>query len=172
MVTARQSARFIQNTTNAFFLFIKRFINNDEIAEDIANDVFIEVWQKASTYEGRSRVSSWILGMARFKALSEVRKKRPMGASDEVMETLEDDADTPEVTVQKASKGELLKRCIDKLSGEHRNIIDLVYYHEKSIKEIAEILAVPENTVKTRAFHARKQLSVAMERAGVDRGWP
>lgn len=154
------------------FLFIKRFVNNDEVAEDIANDVFIEVWQKASSYEGRSKVSSWLLGMARYKALSEVRKKRPTSASDEVMESIVDDADTPEVTAQKISKGNLLKQCINKLSGEHRTIIDLIYYHEKSIKEISMILEVPENTVKTRAFHARKLLSAAMERAGIDRGWP
>lgn len=154
------------------FLFVRRFISDVNTAEDVTNDVFIEVWQKASNFEGRSKVSSWILGMARFKALSEIRKRRPDSASEEMMQTIEDDADTPEITAQKTDKSAVLKDCIAKLSQEHRQIIDLIYYHEKSVKEIAQILEIPENTVKTRAFHARKVLSHTMEKAGLDRGWP
>ena len=59
-----------------------------------------------------------------------------------------------------------------KLSAAHREVIHLVYYHDKSVAEVAEILAVPEGTVKTRMFHARKKLSELTRAAGVDRGWP
>ena len=61
---------------------------------------------------------------------------------------------------------------MERLTPDHREIIDLVYYHEKSISEIAEILGIPEGTVKTRMFHARKKLGEILQHEGVDRGWP
>lgn len=155
------------------FHFIQRFVNDPQMAEDLANDVFIEVWQKAPTYEGRSKVSSWLLGVARYKALSEVRKRKPVHSkSDEILDSLEDDADDPEMVSQKRDKGAAIKRCMAALSRDHRVILELIYYHEKSIDEVAEILDIPKNTVKTRTFHARKQLSEKMTAQGLDRGWP
>ena len=155
------------------FHFVRRFVSDAAAAEDLTNDVFIEVWQKASSYEGRSKVSSWLLGIARYKALSEVRKKKPVHSkSDQILETLEDDADDPEMVTQKRDKGAAIKRCIATLSRDHRVILELIYYHEKSIEEVAEILDIPKNTVKTRTFHARKQLSAEMTKQGLDRGWP
>lgn len=155
------------------FHFIKRFINQAETAEDVTNDVFIEIWRKASTFEGRSKVSSWILGIARYKALSEIRKNsRLQSGGDELYDKLQDEADTPEITTQKLDKSTALKRCIANLSFDHRMVIDLVYYHEKSITETAEILDIPTSTVKTRVHYARKHLSVEMASQGIDRGWP
>lgn len=155
------------------FHFIQRFVSDPQIAEDLANDVFIEVWQKAPSFEGRSKVSSWLLGVARYKALSEVRKRKPVHSkSDEILESLQDDADDPEMVSQKLDKGAAIKRCMAALSTDHRVILELIYYHEKSIEEVAEILDIPKNTVKTRTFHARKQLSEKMTAQGLDRGWP
>jgi RNA polymerase sigma-70 factor, ECF subfamily len=74
--------------------------------------------------------------------------------------------------MQKADKGKRIEQCVKLLSAPHREVIDLVYYHEKNIKEVCEILQIPENTVKTRMFHARKRLSELLVAAGVDRGWP
>jgi RNA polymerase sigma-70 factor (ECF subfamily) len=58
------------------------------------------------------------------------------------------------------------------LSAEHREIIDLVYYHEKSVEEVAAIVDIPEATVKTRMFYARKKMGELLKQRGVDRGWP
>jgi RNA polymerase sigma-70 factor (ECF subfamily) len=58
------------------------------------------------------------------------------------------------------------------LSREHREIIDLVYYHEMSVEEVAAVVAIPENTVKTRLFYARKRLAEIAKTNGLDRGWP
>ena len=155
------------------FHFVRRFVSDVEMAEDITNDVFIEVWHKASNYEGRSKVSSWLLGMARYKALSEVRKRKPVHAkSEEILDRIEDDADDPEMVSQKLDKGAAIKRCIASLSRDHRIVLELIYYHEKTIEEVSEILDIPKNTVKTRTFHARKQLSAEMTARGLDRGWP
>lgn len=154
------------------FHFIKRFERNEATAEDLTNDVFIEIWQSADRFQGRSKVTSWILGIARFKALSERRKWKNTVDPDEALGGLEDLSDTPEVTALKSDKANALKECIRRLSEDHRVIIDLVYYQESSIKEVSEILEIPENTVKTRMFHARKNLSAMMKQAGLDRGWP
>jgi RNA polymerase sigma-70 factor (ECF subfamily) len=76
------------------------------------------------------------------------------------------------VAAQKKDKGEILRACLSALSSEHREIVDLVYYQEKSIEECAEIVRIPENTVKTRLFHARKRLAEIAKSKGLDRGWP
>ena len=76
-----------------------------------------------------------------------------------------------EVALQKKDTGEVLRQCLAKLSPDHREIIDLVYYHEKSVEEVAEIVDIPENTVKTRMFYARKKLAELLKQAGVERGW-
>jgi RNA polymerase sigma-70 factor (ECF subfamily) len=74
--------------------------------------------------------------------------------------------------MQKRNKAEIMRVCMDQLSPEHRSIIDLVYYHDKSVVEAAEITGVAVATVKTRMFYARKKLSELMREAGLDRGWP
>ncbi len=153
------------------FRFLVRLVG-EASAEDILSEVFFDVWQQAGRFEGRSSVSTWLLSIARYKALSVLRKRRDVTLEPEVAEAIEDDTDTPEVTVQKASKAAVLRRCLEGLSVEHREVIDLVYYHERSVDEVATILGIPENTVKTRMFYARKRLSDLLKAAGIDRGWP
>jgi RNA polymerase sigma-70 factor (ECF subfamily) len=113
-----------------------------------------------------------MLGIAHNKAVSMLRKRRDDELEDDAALAIEDDADDPEVTAQKTDKGALLRACLDRLSDDHKTIVDLVYYQEMSIAEVAEIVGIPENTVKTRMFYARKKLSEFLKEAGVDRGWP
>ena len=91
---------------------------------------------------------------------------------EEAAEAIEDPADTPEVTLEKKDKSAAIRKCLEGLSAEHREIIDLVYYHEKSVEEVAQIVGIPENTVKTRMFYARKKLAELLKAAGIERGWP
>jgi RNA polymerase sigma-70 factor, ECF subfamily len=70
-----------------------------------------------------------------------------------------DTADTPEQTALHADRDAQLRGCIAQMSREHREVIDLVYYHDKSVEEVAEIVHLPRNTVKTRMFYARKRLA-------------
>ena len=78
-----------------------------------------------------------------------------------------DDADTPETSLDRSNVSAILRACIDKLSPAHREIINLVYYHEKSVEEAGEIIGIPQSTVKTRMFYARKQLAELLKGAGV-----
>ena len=91
---------------------------------------------------------------------------------DEAAHAIEDQSDDPEVTAQKKDTSQALRKCLTALSPDHREIVDLVYYHEKSVEEVAEIVGIPENTVKTRLFYARKKLAELLQAAGVERGWP
>jgi RNA polymerase sigma-70 factor, ECF subfamily len=154
------------------YRFVLRIVGHQSAAEDLISEVFLDVWRQASRFEGRSAVSTWLLAIARFKALSAVRRKSDEGLDDEAAAAIEDTSDDPAVAVQKKDKGAVLRKCLQSLTPEHREIIDLVYYHEKSVEDVASIVGIPENTVKTRMFYARKRLGELLKAAGVERGWP
>jgi RNA polymerase sigma-70 factor (ECF subfamily) len=154
------------------YRFVLRLVRNDATAEDLISEVFFDVWRQAGSFEGRSAVTTWLLGIARFKALSALRRKPDQELDDETAGAIEDHSDDPEVTLAKKDKSAILRQCLTALSAEHREIIDLVYYHEKSVEEVAGIVGIPEATVKTRMFYARKKLSEILKEKGIDRGWP
>jgi len=134
--------------------------------------VFLDVWRQAGRFEGRSAVSTWMLAIARFKALSALRRRPDQELDEETAGAIEDPSDDPAVALEKKDKSTMIRKCLTGLSAEHREIIDLVYYHEKSVEEVAEIVGIPQNTVKTRMFYARKRLAELVKAAGIDRGWP
>lgn len=154
------------------YRFIIRQIRDDMMAEDILNDVFLDCWRQAHKFEGRSAVSTWLTAIAFNKSISYLRKKREAQVGDGQAEALVDEADGPQTLLLKDDKGDQIKEAMDELSLDHRTVIDLAYYHEMGVKEIAEILDVPSNTIKTRLFHARKNLHEILIERGVDRGWP
>lgn len=154
------------------YRFVLRLVRNEATAEDLISDVFLDIWRQAGKFEGRSAVSTWMLSIARFKALSALRRRPEQELDDKTAERIEDESDDPETALAKKDKGALLRQCLTALSAEHREIIDLVYYHEKSVEEVAGIVGIPEATVKTRMFYARKKLSELLKERGIDRGWP
>jgi RNA polymerase sigma-70 factor (ECF subfamily) len=164
-------ALFLRHQTRVF-RFIHRIVRNEAAAEELTNEVFLDVWLHARSYEGRSSVTTWLLTLAHNRAVSALRKRREDAWDEDEANGIPDAADDAEIAVQKADKGRLLRRCIDALAPEYREVVDLVYYHERSIAEVSEILGIPEGTVKTRLFNARKRLSELLKQAGVDRGWP
>jgi RNA polymerase sigma-70 factor (ECF subfamily) len=154
------------------FRFVLRLVRNEATAEDLISEVFLDVWRQAGKFEGRAAVSTWLLSIARFKALSALRRRPEAELDDEMAEAIEDTSDTPEVALAKKDKSAVLRQCLTALSSEHREIIDLVYYHEKSVEEVAGIVGIPEATVKTRMFYARKKMAELLKAQGVERGWP
>jgi RNA polymerase sigma-70 factor (ECF subfamily) len=149
-----------------------RLVRDEAAAEDLISDVFFEVWRQAGRFEGRSAVSTWMFAIARFKALSLLRRRPDEELDEQTAAAIEDPSDDPQATLEKKDKSALLRKCLTGLSREHREIIDLVYYHERSVEEVSRIVGVPENTVKTRMFYARKRLAELLKAAGIDRGWP
>jgi RNA polymerase sigma-70 factor, ECF subfamily len=153
------------------FRFLIRIVGNEAAAEDLLNEVFVEVWRNAGRFEARSRVSTWILAIARFKALASLRRRPLEALDDDAYESVEDAADNPEDAMQKVERSAILQDCLNQLSVAHRQVVDLVYYHEQSIDEVAEIIGVPQSTVKTRVFYARKRIAELMAARGIERGW-
>ncbi len=151
------------------YRFVCRIVGDGALAEDVVSEVFVDVWRSARRFDGNSKVSTWILGIARFRALSALRRRKDDALDDATAEAIPDTADNPEVASQKSDRVAILRECMSHLSRAHREIIDLVYYHEKSVDEAAEIVGIPTNTVKTRMFHARKRMSELLRQAGVDR---
>jgi RNA polymerase sigma-70 factor (ECF subfamily) len=153
------------------FRFIMRMVGDRCLAEEVLSEVFFDVWKKADHFQGRSAVSTWLLGIARHKALTAAATKcRPFESLDgEAAMSVADPTADADAMMLDHERGVILRRCLAALSPEHREIIDLVYYQEKTIRQIADLLAIPENTVKTRMFYARKRLATLVEAASADR---
>ena len=152
------SALFARHNVRVY-RFILRMTKRPALAEDLVNEVFLEVWRRAGTFEGRSQVSTWILSIARFKALAALRQLPREEGNDDALAQIEDPAENAEALLERSDRASRLRACLTRLSPEHRELIDLVYYHERSIAEVSEIVGIPPGTVKTRMFAARKKLA-------------
>jgi RNA polymerase sigma-70 factor (ECF subfamily) len=151
------------------FRFVLRLIEDKSAAEDLVSEVFLDVWRQAGRFQGRSQVTTWLLAIARNKALSALRDRSTEELDEDAAATIEDPEDSPEATLQNRQKSEIVLKCLTQLSPTDREVIDLVYYHEKSIDEVAEIVGVPQNTVTTRMLCARKRIAELMSAQGIDR---
>jgi RNA polymerase sigma-70 factor (ECF subfamily) len=151
-------ALFARHRTS-IYRWLLRFVRSEALAEDLLSEVFLDVWRQADRFEGRSSVSTWLMSIARYKALSARRVRTEDELTEEIVAAIADTSDDPEAALQEKDRGELLRQALTHLSREHREIIDLVYYHERSIAECAEIVGIPAATVKTRMFYARRKLA-------------
>jgi RNA polymerase sigma-70 factor, ECF subfamily len=149
------------------FRFILRMVRNEATAEELVSDVFLDVWRLADRFEGRSQVSTWLIAIARNKAISALRARAPEALDEEMVNAIEDETDGQDTALETKDRNVLLRECLTKLSAAHREIVDLVYFHEKTIEEIAEVLSIPANTVKTRMFYARKCLAELLAERGM-----
>jgi RNA polymerase sigma-70 factor, ECF subfamily len=152
------------------FAFLMRIVKDETLAEDVVSDVFLDVWRKAETFKAQSAVSTWLLAIARNKALTALARRPEVGLDDKLAATLVDPKADPEQVLQEKDRSEALGQCLAQLSPEHGQIISLVYYREKSIREVAEIVGVPEPTVKTRMFYARRRIAELMREDGAWQG--
>jgi RNA polymerase sigma-70 factor (ECF subfamily) len=151
------------------YRFILRIVRVATTAEDLVSQVFLDVWRTAGQFQGRSQVSTWLLSIARFKALTAMRQRRFEDIDQEDVRQIADGCDTPETSLDRSDTSAILRACVQKLSPAHREIINLVYYHEKSVEEVGQIIGIPQSTVKTRMFYARKQLAELLKGCGVER---
>ncbi len=142
----------------------------DDVAQaaDIVDEALFDVWRSADRFEGKSKPSTWIYSITRNKLISWLRKTSEVSLDDEsVMLSMIDQSPTPEeMQVEDDMKTQLI-RMMNHLTDEHRNVLKLTYFEEKSVKEVAALLNISENTVKTRMFYARKRLGQMLEKAGI-----
>lgn len=150
------------------YRFILRMVRDTTAAEDLVSQVFLDVWRSAGQFEGRAQVSTWLLSIARFKALTALRQRRHEDIEQDDVLEIADDRDTPEASLDRSNTSAILRACIARLSPAHREIVDLVYFHEMSVEEAGRVIGIPQATVKTRMFYARKQLAELLKVAGID----
>ncbi len=137
--------------------FLLKLIHRPALVEDVLNETFIVVWDRAHTFNGASKVSTWIFAIAYRKAMKALR------SHDEPVEDRWADQrvslePTPEDEFGRRRAQTLLLRAISELSAEHRAVVEFTYFHEMGYREIAEIMGCPVDTIKTRMFHARRHL--------------
>jgi RNA polymerase sigma-70 factor (ECF subfamily) len=140
-------------------------VRRPHVVEEVLNDAMLVVWRKAGSFNGQSKVSTWIFSIAYRKAL------KAIGRFDEPVESDDRDFEStlpgPEDTLMQKQRWALLLQQIGRMSTEQRTVIELTYYHGCAYREIAQIMGCPVDTVKTRMFHARKRLRQFLsERAG------
>src|SRR5260370_34962697 len=141
------------------YRWLLRIVHDETLAEDVLSDVFLDVWRQAAAFEGRSSVSTWLLAIARHKALSARRGRSDAELDARIASTLVDPADDAEAALQKKNRSELLRNSLAGLSPEHGEGIDLVYYPGKAVREVADIVGGGEDTVKTRVLYARNNVA-------------
>ncbi|KRR28966.1 sigma-70 family RNA polymerase sigma factor [Bradyrhizobium retamae] len=149
------------------FGFIQRMVRNPAIVDDLVSQVFLDVWRSANRFESRARVSTWLLSIARFQAMNSRRERTHEDIEDDAL-GIADAGDMPDVALDRKKTQDLLRACIDKLSPAHREIIDLFYYRDNSVAEVSAMIGIPQATVKSRIFYARKQLAKILVSAGFE----
>jgi len=136
--------------------FLTRLTSRYDLAEEIINDTFWVVWQRAGDFRGASQVSTWILGIAYRRALKTLQRQRPVLSSED---GVEEPVDEP---WQRAELSEWLSAALERLPLEQRMVLELAYHVGHSCEEIAQIMNCPVNTVKTRMFHGRRKLKLLL----------
>jgi RNA polymerase sigma-70 factor, ECF subfamily len=129
-----------------------------QLAEEILQDTFVAVWRGAGTFAGRSRVRTWIFGVARRQASNALRKRGLPLHDDYELDLLPTSDADPEETVLGNAGRDALTRQIGRLGPLHREILVLVFFYELSYAETAEVLEVPLGTVKSRLSNAKNML--------------
>ncbi len=156
-----------QRFQRPLFGFLMRMVRDQAMSDELLNDVMLEVWRTGSAFEGRSSAGTWIFGIAHNKAISLLRRRREEQMPEDAAETLIDDAETPDQTAEQADMSRVMRKLIDRLTPEHRAVLQLTYYQDMSVQEIAEALDCPVNTVKTRMFYGRARLKEMLTDAGI-----
>jgi RNA polymerase sigma-70 factor (ECF subfamily) len=153
------------------FRFVMRLVGNESTAEEVVNEVFLEAWRHAQDFKGRSQVATWLLSIARFKTLSECRRRSESQLDDVAAAVIEDPSDTPSISMEKHQRSDILQKCLAKLPPNHREVINLIYYQGKKVEEVAQFTGAPISTIKTRMHYARSRMAELLAEAGVDRAW-
>lgn len=151
-------AHFYHLYEKRIFHFIRKKMNDPFDAADILHEVFMEVWKNAGRFEGRSKVSTWVFGIAFHKTVDRLRKKIPIPIDDDYAQQLVDKAPSALEILNAADESDHLHQCVGKLKSDQKIVIQLAFFEDMAYGEIATVIDRPEGTVKTRIFYAKQAL--------------
>ena len=140
------------------FRFILRMTHQPESVEELIQETLLVVWEKPEGFNHSSKIFTWVFGIAYNKALKSMSKDARRGSDvdvDDLIETIGDPAANP---AQNLESEDWLSCALAILQPDQQAVIELIFYHGLPYQDIVKILNCPENTVKTRMFHARKKL--------------
>jgi RNA polymerase sigma factor (sigma-70 family) len=136
--------------------FLERVTRKPLEVEEVLDDTMMVVWDKAATFSGHSKVSTWIFSIAYRKALKALRGlDQPIECDDSAWPLVENG---PEDPLMQRELRRVLASALARLSPEQRAVVELVFFHGCAYAEIAQIVECPIGTVKTRMFHALRRL--------------
>lgn len=148
------------------YAFVYHRLDDRDAAESAVTETLWEVWKSAGRFRGESRVSTWVLGIARYKAMELRRQAMPEHEDlSELEDVLPADDEDGEAMLERWQRKQALEACIRKLSYAHRECLQLVHLEGLPLADVAQIQGVPANTVKTRMFHVRRNLKACLELA-------
>lgn len=140
------------------YAYARGLVGDDGLAEEVVQDAFVAAWRGAAGFEGRSSAASWLFGIARRQTRDRMRRLRLETEGEERLEGLSSEGPEPEAAaIASASRAEVVE-ALERLSVTDREVLVLAFAHELSGPEMAEVLAIPEGTVKSRLFNARRRL--------------
>lgn len=148
------------------FGYLLKITRRAELVEEVLNDVMLAIWKGAAGFDGRSRPSTWIFGIAYHKALKALARQ-PQETGEEAERPEPVDREEPESLAVRRELATVLGRALGALPPDQRAVVELTYYYGLAYQEISEIVGCPVNTVKTRMFHARRRLREMLPGLGV-----
>lgn len=153
--------RLVEKYQHYVFTIAIRIVKQRELAEEVAQDVFLKVFQTLDTFEGKSKFSTWLYTITYRAAIDVTRKKQLHTHTLEDERTSNREDDFHEDGLQRVSRQDLeeqLRKAIDQLEATDASIITLYYLHEKTVKEIAEITELTATNIKTKLFRLRERM--------------
>jgi len=139
------------------YRFILSRLNDPHGAADLLQDVFIDVWKGSARFEGRSKVQTWIFGIAHRKVIDHMRKHGRVDLTNTMPDTPDDSPDM-EACLAATQEARHVGACLEELSDGHRSVVSLVFYQDMSAPEVSAAIGLPEGTVRSRLHHAKKLL--------------
>jgi RNA polymerase sigma-70 factor, ECF subfamily len=158
--------RLYSQFNRKIYAFALRRLSAPHLAEEVVVETMFEVWKNAKKFAGHSKVSTWLLGIARYKVLDKMRQRGIQQTREVDAEDLELEDEQPSAfeEIAKKQQSQHVADCLKTLPDDQRECMHLVFYEELSLVDIAEIQQCPANTIKTRMFHARKKMKDCIEK--------
>ncbi len=149
--------------------FLINMLHRPHLVEEALNDTLMVVWKRPHAYNGTSKVSTWIFGIA-YRTALKAKSRRDEPIEDKQAPLRASPEAGPEQQLEQRETQAILLGAMNRLSADHRAVLDLTYFHDADYREIAEIMDCPVGTVKTRMYHARRQLKDMLAGRLID--WP
>ena len=155
--------QFFITYSDGLYRYLMSRCSDELIANDVLNLVMMTIWNGTSKFEGRSKVSTWLIGIARFKLIDYYRKENKH-SHDEIHEEMTGSYVDNGEDIEQKEQNTMLRSCVDELAEMQREIVHLTFYSDMSYHDISNVMSCPVGTVKSRMYHARESIKKCIER--------